>query len=265
MAHLSANDRLIVALDFDTKEEAMGMVGKLGDDVNFYKVGWQLFLRTHFEVIKELQRRGKKVFLDLKITDIGATIEKALKHLPEVEIIELMTLSGGANLVSSARKAAPQHSDTMFLMLTVLSSMDDEDIKALYGDSVTLEKVISYTAKKAIETGCDGVIASGESIRQIRASSPEDFIIVAPGIRPKGYPTDDHKRSLTPYEAIAYGANYLVVGRSITQQSDDPSRTAKEIIGEIEKALRDKSSKKSESKDDVPHEPLISSNMAHAI
>ncbi len=241
--NIEAKDRLIVALDFNTADEAMQVVKKLGDEVEFYKVGWQLFFGTHYTVINELAGMGKKVFLDLKMSDIPTTIQQAIKNTPSksVDFVELMTLDGVSEVVIAAKEGAS--SDKLkFLMLTVLSSMDDDDIKSLYGKDATIDKVISYRAKTAIELDCDGVIASGESVRNLRNELGDDFYIVTPGIRTEGASTDDHKRSLTPYQAITYGSDYLVVGRPIVQASD-PLEVAKNIITDIQKALDEKKPK----------------------
>jgi orotidine-5'-phosphate decarboxylase len=238
---LSARDRLIVALDFDTQREAISLVEKLGDSVGFYKVGWQLFFGTHFDTVKELAKLGKKVFLDLKMTDIPQTVKRAIRNAPAeyVEFLELMTLEGVGDVVAAAKSGATNHGHLKFLMLTVLSSLDDNDIKELYGPQATLSDVIHYKAQKAIGAGCDGLVASGESVRDLRAMFGNQPIIVTPGIRPSGTPVDDHKRSLTPYEAIQFGADYLVVGRPISQVPD-PKGAADKIIAEIGQSLCDK-------------------------
>jgi orotidine-5'-phosphate decarboxylase len=236
-------ERLIVALDVNTNMEALDIVKKLGDDVTYYKVGWQLFFAgAAYDLIKDLAHMGKKVFLDLKMEDIGTTIELAMKNAPVefVDYVELLTLKGSSagDLVEAAKRGA-EASKLKFLMLTVLSSVDDADIKAYYGDQMTLDKLIHLNAKTALAAKCDGLIASGESIRNLRKDFGDGFYIVAPGIRPEGFSTDDHKRSLTPYDAISFGANYLVVGRPITQ-SDNPSKVASSVISDIDRALNDK-------------------------
>ncbi len=241
--NIEAKDRLIVALDFNTEGEAMKIVKELGDEVVFYKVGWQLFFGTHYAVVNALAEMGKKVFLDLKMSDIPATIRKAIKNTPSksVNYVELMTLDGVSEVVQAAKDGAS--SDKLkFLMLTVLSSMDDSDIKSLYGEHATIDKVISYRAKTAIALDCDGVIASGESVKNLRDELGDDFYIVTPGIRLEESPTDDHKRSLTPYQAITYGSDYLVVGRPIAQ-AKNPLLAAKNIINDIQRALDEKKSR----------------------
>jgi len=240
---MSAKNRLIVALDVDTANEAMNIVKSLGDDVEFYKVGWQLFFGTHFEVVNRLAETGKKVFLDLKMSDIPATIRQAIQNTPResVGVVELMTLDGVSEVVEAAMQGK-QSENLKFLMLTILSSMDDEDIKILYGQDASLNTVVNYRATKAIELGCDGVIASGESVKDLRNELGDDFYIVTPGIRLEGSATDDHKRSLTPYQAITYGSDYLVVGRPITQ-ADNPLKVAKNIVVDIQRALDEKKSR----------------------
>ena len=244
--NIAAKDRLIVALDVNTNEQALALVKKLGENVTYYKVGWQLFFAGDaYALIKQLAHMDKKVFLDLKMEDIGTTIELAMKNAPVefVDYVELLTLKGSsaADLVKAAKRglAETQAKNLKLLMLTALSSIDDSDIKAFYGDQMTLDKLISHNAKTALDAGCDGLIASGESVRDLRKEFRDrEFYIVTPGIRPDGFSTDDHKRSLTPYDAISYGADYLVVGRPITQ-SDDPSKVALSVIADIERALKD--------------------------
>lgn len=242
---ISAKERLIVALDVNTNDQALELVDKIGDDVTYYKVGWQLFIAgAAYGLISELAKRDKKIFLDLKIEDIGTTIELAMRNAPSdfVDHVELLTLkgSGATELVSAAKRGINKNSKLKFLMLTALSSLDDDDIKEVYGEDATINKVIHHNAKTAINAGCDGVIASGESIRNLRRDfADKNFYIVAPGIRLEGASTNDHKRALTPYDAISYGADYLVVGRPITQ-SGDPEGTAKSIISEIQRALTDR-------------------------
>mgnify|MGYP000435172246 CR=1 FL=1 len=237
MLDIPANKRLIVALDYDDQEEALALVEKLGDLVGFYKVGWQLFMKSHFNIIENLAEMEKRIFIDLKMGDIPATIYKALKNMPakSAHFIELMTLSGLGATVTAAREGASSQ-ELKFLMLTVLSSMDEGDIKELYGDQADLKKIILFIAGKAIDAGCNGLIASGDSVRQIREKFGDDPIIVTPGIRPAGADVNDHKRAQTPQRAIANGADYLVVGRPITQ-ADDAVAAAKSIIAGIQEGL----------------------------
>jgi len=245
MKNIPANDRLIVALDVNTNEQALAIVDKLGENVTHYKVGWQLFFAgAAYALIKDLAGRGKKIFLDLKMEDIGATIKLTMENAPDefIDFVEFLTLkgSGATQLVQAAKQGISKKSKVKFLMLTALSSIDDEDIREVYGDNATLDGVIRHNAKTALEAGCNGLVAAGESVRDLRKEFGDNFWIVTPGIRPEGFSTDDHKRSLTPYDAISYGADYLVVGRPVTQ-SDDPKGVAAAVISDIQKALDDKS------------------------
>lgn len=230
-------ERLIVALDVDTYDQASTLVDKLGDSVRFYKVGWQLFFGSHFDFINELARRKKKIFLDLKMEDIGTTIQQALRNAPaeSVDFLELMTLKGASSLVHAARQGV-RNGRLKFLMLTVLSSLDNEDMRELFGPDATIDKIVQHRAEKALAARCEGLIASGGSVRKLRGLFGDDFMIVAPGIRPKGLERDDHKRVLTPFEAIRDGADFIVVGRPI-RDADDPLGAAAAIIEEIKRGL----------------------------
>ena len=240
-----ACNQLIVALDVNTSEQAKNIVNELGDLVNFYKVGWQLFLGTHFEFVKELCKLGKRVFLDLKMEDIPETIQLAMNNAPDVEFVELMTLKGTSRIIQAAKQGAARDnggSIPKFLMLTVFSSHDDDDVHELYGPSATVDIVVRIRAEKALKAGCDGLIASGESVKKLReefGTRFPGFLIVAPGIRLKGSSIDDHKRTLTPYQAIMDGADYIVVGRPITK-ADNKYLVTKAIINEIEEARKEK-------------------------
>ena len=234
-------ERLIVALDVSSNDDARSIVDDLDDVVSFYKVGLQLFFRTHFNFVKELHERNKQVFLDLKLEDIPSTIQLAVQDHPEVEFIELMTLAGASQIIGSAK--TNKSSATKFLLLTVLSSLDDKDMHELYGPHAMIDSVVEFRTRKAIKASCDGVIASGETVKKIRSEwFPErsDLLVVAPGIRPKGSAKDDHKRTLTPYEALRDGADYIVVGRPITKaKTGQRAQIARSIIEDIEKGRED--------------------------
>ncbi|MCZ6804256.1 MAG: orotidine-5'-phosphate decarboxylase [Proteobacteria bacterium] len=234
---IPAPERLIVALDVNSKEEALELVGKLDGVVGFYKVGWQLFIKTGMEFVGELIDSGKKVFLDLKMGDIEETIRRALANLPDG--IELLTIHGNGPTVEAAKLGRNGKEKPKLLMLTALSSQDTIDIRDMFADSsITRENYVSWKGKISLDAGCEGLIASGDAVSQLREEfSDKEFIIVTPGIRPSGFSKDDHKFSMTPYDAIISGADYLVVGRPITKSSGDSSETAKSIISEIQKAL----------------------------
>jgi orotidine-5'-phosphate decarboxylase len=236
----SARERLIVALDVDTLAEALRMVDRLGDDVSFYKVGLQLFMAGGLTIVKRIVEEGKKVFLDLKIDDTPRTVQEAVRN-SAIDGVEFFTLQGNADTVRAARAGRGQRSSPKFLQVTYLSSWDSSDLlNHLHADTGagkgSIDDQVVHRARRILDSGCDGVIASGTSVSRLRREFP-GMLIVTPGIRPSGASSDDHKRSMTPIEAISSGADYLVVGRPI-RSSDDPQATAHRIQQEIEQALR---------------------------
>lgn len=235
-----AADRLIVALDVDTEHEAREIVRALGPSVTFYKVGLQLFIEAGMPVVRELIDAGKKVFLDLKIDDIPRTVEAAVRRASIGRGVQLFTLQGNAATARAAHKGRGASEYPKLMQVTYLSSWNADDFRdsAGLGRDVTLprfDEMVERRARTALAAGCDGVIASGESVQRLRQAFP-DAIIVTPGIRPAGNDTHDHKRSLTPYEAIRLGADYLVVGRPLRDASDPPAAAAA-IVDDIARAL----------------------------
>ena len=230
-------ERLIVALDVDTFDEAMDLVERLGESVSFYKVGWQLFMGTHFRVPEELLRRGKKVFLDLKIGDIPATVRQAVENVPEKLLgsLDLMTLQGASSTARAIRDWRPNGKPRL-LMVTILSSLDRQDLCEVYGESADVEDFVALRAERALAAGCEGLIASGESVARLRARFGFEPLIVTPGIRPPGAPADDQSRLLTPFEAARDGADFLVVGRPI-RNAADPRTMVEEVLEGIRAGL----------------------------
>lgn len=242
-ASLSPAERIIVALDFDTRDEALGIVERLAGTIGFYKVGWQLFLGAGWPLVGELVARGHRVFLDLKMHDIGETVRAAIANMPaaQADEIELMTIHGSAQTVAAAIAGRAGRARPKFLMLTALSSWNEDDLRDFLASDgpVSLDHYIEHKARAALDAGCEGLIASGDSVRMLRERFRErDFLIVTPGVRPAVTAKDDHKRSLTPYEAIVAGADYLVVGRPIAKAAD-PVAAARAITADIARALAD--------------------------
>jgi orotidine-5'-phosphate decarboxylase len=231
-------ERLIVALDYDTWSEAIELVDLLGDSVSFYKVGWQLFMGSHFYVPDMLAKRGKKVFLDLKIEDIPNTVYRAMRNVKNgsLEHIKLMTVNGSSALIKTVLTSLEVK--PRLLMLTALSSMDDEDARKLFGPEATIEVVVAHRAKNALNADCDGLIASGDSVKMLRSDPAIGFVplIVTPGIRFDDNSKNDHKRSLTPFEAARDGADHLVVGRPI-REAHDPRAAVSRVVADIRKGL----------------------------
>ncbi len=242
-AAVPAADRLIVALDVDTREDALGLVRTLGSDVTFYKVGLQLFMGSGLQIVHELAGLGKKVFLDLKIDDTPRTVGEAVRNAA-IAGVELFTLQGNAATAEAARKGRGGRASPKFLQVTLLSSWDHTDLSELLHvapkdqQQLDLDEFVLRRSERILASGCDGVIASGSSVSKLRRRYPE-LLIVTPGIRPTGAATDDHKRSLTPSEAIRAGSDYLVVGRPI-RDAGDPRGTAVRIQKEITQTLENR-------------------------
>jgi orotidine-5'-phosphate decarboxylase len=229
-----AREKLIVALDFWEIEDARKLVRELGDDVTFYKVGLGLQLAGGDEFAKELIAQGKRVFLDYKYYDIEETINRAVARAAGLNIT-FLTVHGVTNIMRAA-VAGRGSSDMKILGVTVLTSMDAEDIKEM-GFECNVEDLVIARAKKALEVGIDGVIASAKEATEIRKQTNNKLMIVSPGIRPSGSAKDDQKRVATPFEAIRAGADYLVLGRPI-YDAPDPKVAAQAIIQEMADALR---------------------------
>jgi orotidine-5'-phosphate decarboxylase len=239
---ITPHERLIVALDLDSHAEALRLVSDLGSDVSFYKVGLQLFMAGGLTIVKRIIEQGKKVFLDLKIDDTPRTVQEAVRN-SAIDGVEFFTLQGNAATARAAIAGRAQRSSPKFLQVTYLSSWDGTDLLEQLNiepgaDKLSLDDRVVNRAKRILDSGCDGVIASGTSVSRLRGEYPQ-LLIVTPGIRLAGGSSDDHKRSMTPVEAIRAGADYLVVGRPI-RSSADPRGTARKIQEQVEQALRSK-------------------------
>ncbi|MGQ0764274.1 MAG: orotidine-5'-phosphate decarboxylase [Gemmatimonadota bacterium] len=231
-----AADRLIVALDVPTRAEALALTEELQGITRFYKVGYQLFIAAGLSLVHELIERGHRVFLDLKMDDVGETISLAVREIARASV-DLITVNGGAATVRAAVKGRGDRQLPRILSLTLLSSMNEADLAELHlvGPTArfrTTDEYVLWRARMAVEAGCDGLIASGQSVRQVREAVGPVPLIVTPGVRSTGSPADDHKRSLTPREAIEAGSTMIVVGRPITR-ADDRRAAALSILAEL--------------------------------
>lgn len=231
---LGPRERLIVALDEPTGDEALAWVERLGDAVQFYKIGMELLASgDYFRVLDELARREKKIFVDLKFFDIPATIAGVIKGLSRWPV-SYCTLHGWhAGMMEAA--AAARSGDLRLLAVTVLTSMDGKDLKAMGIDGEPADIVVQR-ALAAQVAGIDGVIASGQEAGVIRAATGPGFDIVCPGIRPGGPVGDDQKRTVGVAEAFRLGADAIVVGRPV-RQAADPRAAAEAIQREIAESL----------------------------
>lgn len=226
---MTPKDRLIVPLDVPTVMEAEALVETLGDTVSFYKIGHQLAFAGGLNFIRELRGMGKQVFLDMKLLDIDNTIEKGVENIVKMGV-QMTTLHAYPNAMKAAVKAA-QGSDLCLLGVTVLTSMDDDDLKNA-GYAHEAKELVLKRAQQASGLGMGGVVASAQESAGIRKIIDAKMAIVTPGIRPAGSEVGDQKRIMTPADAIKAGSTHLVVGRPITA-SDNPKKSAQNIIDEI--------------------------------
>jgi len=232
---IDARERLIVALDLPTAEEARKMVEDLDGVVRFFKVGLALQLAPGVQnLIESLIREGKKLFLDYKYYDIPQTLKKAVAQAAKLGV-SFLTVHGSAKLIRGAVEGRGNSGLKLFAV-TVLTSMDAVDIAEMGYTQHSVEELVLVRARKALEAGCDGVIASGQEAQRIKEISKGNLLVVTPGIRPDGYPEDDQARKTTPRDAILAGADYLVVGRPITEAADQ-RREAEKIVKEMQSAF----------------------------
>src|SRR5699024_5674077 len=221
---IAPNDRLIFALDVPDTQRARALVDTLGDSVTFYKVGLELFLTDgFFEFVDWLTARGKKIFVDLKLFDVPATVARAVSRLAERNI-DFVTIHGNQALMEAAAQAKGER--LKILAVTVLTSLDRGDLNDL-GFDCDVEALVLSRAKRAFEAGCAGIVSSGLEVSALRKQVPDKLIAPTPGIRPVGN-DDDQKRVMIPTQAIGAGSDYLVIGRPI-RDADDPRAAAEAI------------------------------------
>ena len=212
---------IIVALDLPGAREALRMVDRLGDEVLRYKVGSELFTRAGPSVVEALHGRGKRVFLDLKFHDIPHTVAGAVRAAAELEV-ELLTLhaTGGTGMMTAALEAAGEAGPRL-LGVTLLTSFSASDVEAVWAKELrSIREEVARVAGIAAEAGLHGVVASAAEAEVLKRRHGPDFLVVTPGIRPAGGVTGDQVRTATPAEAVRAGADYLVVGRPVTQSKD---------------------------------------------
>lgn len=231
---MSANERLIVALDVPTPEEASELIAKIGDNAGVWKIGLELLFAGGGELARKLSDQGQKVFVDAKLLDIPHTVERATANIAALGAA-FLTVHGHDIKTMEAAIEGRGTTDLKLLAVTVLTSLDKSDLEQ-QGSAMTPAELVLHRAQLRREAGFDGVIASGQEAAEIREATGDDFLIVTPGIRPAGAAIGDQARVMTPAKAISAGADYLVVGRPITQ-AEDPGAAAQAIVEEIEQAL----------------------------
>lgn len=227
-----SDDRLIVALDVPNVVQGLDLAARLGDAVSFYKIGLGMLTGGGFALANELkQEHGKRIFLDMKLFDIGATIEAAVRGIAQYDL-DFLTVHGDPQVVRAACEGK-RGKDLKILAVTVLTSLDRADLDANLIKPGDIHEITLERAAKALEAGADGVIASPQEAAMIRAlPQAAGRLIVTPGVRPAGAASGDQKRIATPRQAIADGANHIVVGRPIWQAAD-PAAAARAIVAEL--------------------------------
>jgi orotidine-5'-phosphate decarboxylase len=226
-------ERLIVALDLPSVEAAEALVGRLGDAVSFYKIGYQLAYAGGLAYAHRLAGAGKQVFLDLKLHDIGNTVAQGVKSVARLGAT-FLTVHAYPQTMKAAVEA--REGRLAILAVTVLTSYDDSDLKAA-GYDTSVKALVAGRAEQARVLGVDGLVCSPEEAATVRTIAGAGMTLVTPGIRPAGAQAGDQKRTATPAEAIAAGADYLVVGRPIVA-APDPRAVAEAIIAEIAQQSR---------------------------
>ena len=231
-AKIAPRDRLIVALDLSSVEAAEAMIGRLGDAVTFYKIGYQLAYAGGLPLVQKLAGSGKKVFLDLKMHDIGDTVARGVESVAKLGATFLTVHAYPQTMKAAVEARGP---NLKILAVTVLTSYDDGDLHAA-GYRLNVSDLVEARAQQAQVLGVDGIVCSAEEAARLHKIVGHQMHLVTPGIRPAGAATGDQKRIMTPGRAIAAGADYLVVGRPILEAAD-PRAAAEAIHAEITQSL----------------------------
>jgi orotidine-5'-phosphate decarboxylase len=228
---------IIVALDLPSSREALTLVDRLGDEIDYYKVGSPLFTRVGPGIIEELTKRGKRVFLDLKFHDIPNTVAQAVAAAAELGV-DMLTLhaSGGSAMLSAAREAVPPGEGTRLLGVTLLTSFSAADVEEVWDKELrSLREEVARLAAIAADAGLDGVIASAMEAEALKRKHGPEFLVITPGIRPAGHLAGDQARIATPADATIAGSDYLVVGRPVLN-AEEPEAVVAAIKAQVEEA-----------------------------
>ncbi|MCG8423198.1 MAG: orotidine-5'-phosphate decarboxylase [Proteobacteria bacterium] len=225
-------NRLIVALDVATRRRADDLINRLGDAVSWLKIGLELFVAEGPSIVRHYIQQNYRIMLDLKLHDIPATVEQASRRVANLGA-ELLTVhaGGGRAMLEAAVRGAESTSQLRILAVTALTSLDQSDL-AEVGIAATMDDLVLGRARLAVTAGCHGVVASPREATRLRAAIPDRFLLVTPGVRPRGSHADDQKRVMTPEQARAAGADLIVCGRPI-RDATDPAASARAIIAEL--------------------------------
>ncbi|MCP4449375.1 MAG: orotidine-5'-phosphate decarboxylase [Myxococcales bacterium] len=233
---MAPQDRLIVALDVPTRADADALATSLDDEVRWFKIGLELYSSEGPELVRDFVRAGRRVFVDLKLHDIPATVGRATTRLAGLGagLLSLHAAGGKAMMEAAVKAAAEGAGDgerLKILAVTVLTSLEQSDLGDV-GIHKPIRELVVQRAQLAATAGCDGVVASPHEAAALREALPEDFLIVTPGVRPEGADFGDQKRVMTPGQARAAGADMIVVGRPV-RDAESPLAAAKAIAGEL--------------------------------
>lgn len=230
----NTHNPLIIALDVDTTAHALELVERIGTAAEFYKVGMELYAVAGMDFVNQLGLFGKRVFLDLKLYDIGETVKRATREICKNEAITFLTVHGSRSVMRAA-VAGRAERKTQLLAVTVLTSFDQEDLADL-GYPVPVSELVELRVRKAKESGINGIVCSPLEVARVREVGGPELKLVTPGVRSAGAAAGDQKRIATPSEAISNGADYLVIGRQVTQAAD-PRQACEQILSEIGAAV----------------------------
>ncbi|HEU0119186.1 MAG TPA: orotidine-5'-phosphate decarboxylase [Bryobacteraceae bacterium] len=220
---------IIIALDCETAAEARRIVDATAETVDYYKVGLELYAVSGMEVVNELLGRGKKVFLDLKLHDIGETVKRATAAIAKSGV-SLLTVHAEPQVMRAA-VAGRGSSDLRILAVTVLTSLDQMDVQEM-GYTCTMRELFDLRVRSAVRAGVDGLVCSPLEVGEVRRTVGPEKLLVTPGVRSAGAAKGDQKRVATPAEAMADGASHLVIGRQVTRAAD-PNQAVREILAEL--------------------------------
>lgn len=238
-----AQEKLIVAIDVHETEKVYSLVNKLRDHVKYFKVGMELHNALGPKILEGIYSLGGRVFLDLKFHDIPSTVARAASVVTGHGVFMFnVHAAGGLEMMRATVRAATERAEQLriprpiLLGMTVLTSIDERILREEMGLGRTVEEQVVFWSRLSQEAGMDGVVASPREIHAVRRACGPDFVIVTPGIRPTWARSNDQRRVMTPGEAIRAGADYLVIGRPITE-ADDPAEAARRILAEMEEGV----------------------------
>jgi len=237
---LSIQDKLIIALDVESKEEAFSLIERLEGQVKYVKVGMELFYAAGYSFIEDLKKKGLHIFLDVKMHDIPNTVGRAAAQLTRLEV-DMFNLhaAGGLKMMEEAKNQmektlSPNQKQPLLISVTQLTSTDDRMLKEEIGIPATVAETVIRYAQLTKKAGLDGVVSSPLEVEGIKKACGKDFITVTPGIRLAGGAAHDQKRITTPEQAIQLGSDYLVIGRAVTQ-AEKPAEVFASIVESINK------------------------------